>query len=145
MDVKDFFTEEQKALIKSAIEKAEHKTSGEIRLHLENDCKGDAVERAVVLFHRLRMEKTKQRNAVLFYLAVNHKKLAVVGDEGIHQKVSDAFWTKVKDHMIARFKTGQYTEGLCEGIDMAGVEMKKHFPHDKDTINELPDDISFGN
>ncbi len=79
MDVKEFFTEEQKALIKSAIEKAEHKTSGEIRLHLENDCKGDAVERAVVLFHRLRMEKTKQRNAVLFYLAVNHKKLAVVG------------------------------------------------------------------
>lgn len=145
MNIRDFFTEEQNVLIKTAIEKAELKTSGEIRLHLESECKGDAVKRGIELFHRLRMHKTKLRNGVLIYLALNHKKLAVVGDEGIHHKVSEEFWHKVKDHMIARFKNGQFTEGICEGIDMAGEVMKQHFPRQKDTINELSDDISFGN
>ncbi len=97
MDVKEFFTDDQKALIKAAIEKAEHKTSGEIRLHLgkrlQRRCCGKSCSSSSTV---LRMEKAKQRNAVLFYLAINHKKLAVVGDEGIHQKVSDAFWTKVR-------------------------------------------------
>lgn len=144
MNIKDFFTEEQKALIKAAIEKAEHKTTGEIRLHIEHDCKGDAVQRAVAVFHRLHMNKTKYRNGVLFYLALNHKKFAVVGDEAIHQKVSDEFWEKVKNHIVVRFKEGMFTEGLCEGIEMAGEMLEIHFPHTIDKKNELPDEISFG-
>jgi uncharacterized membrane protein len=145
MDVRDFFSEEDKRKIKEAIDKAEQHNTGEIRLHVESDCKDDAVKRAVEMFHRLHMQKTKHRNAVLFYLAVNHKKLAVVGDEAIHKKVSDAFWHQVKDHMIAKFKQNQYTDGLCEGIAMAGDMLRKYFPHKGENINQLPDDISFGN
>src|SRR5580692_10851459 len=102
MDIKDFFNDEQKQLIKSAIEKAESGTSGEIRLHVEGDCEGDALHRAIHVFHKLHMQKTKYRNAVLFYLAVNHKKFAIVGDEGIHKSVPENFWVTVKDHVIAQ-------------------------------------------
>ena len=129
MDVTEFFTDEQKNLIKAAIERAEHKTSGEIKLHVEGDCTGDAYSRAVHLFHKLHIHTTKHKNGVLFYLAVNHKKFAIVADAGIHKVVPENFWETVKDHVISRFKEGKYTEGICEGIDMTGEYLKKYFPH----------------
>ena len=142
-NVKNFFSEEQIKLINACIIKAELGNTGEIRLHVEANCEDDPVKRATVLFHRLHMHKTKYRNAVLFYLAVNHKKLAVVGDKAIHEKVSDEFWHKVKDHVISRFKEAKYAEGLCEGIEMTGEMFSKYFKGD--TKNQLPDEISFGN
>jgi uncharacterized membrane protein len=144
MNITEFFSDEQKQQIRAAIERMEQKTSGEMRLHVEGDCKGDAYERAVQLFHKLHMQKTKYRNAVLFYLAVNHKKFAIVGDEGIHKKVPDNFWVTVKDHVITQFKAGKFTEGICEGIDMTGEMLQKYFPHHQDDKNQLSDDISYG-
>jgi len=144
MNVADFFSDEQKQQVKAAIERMEHKTSGEIRLHVESDCKGDPYERAVHVFHRLHMHKTKHRNAVLFYLAVGHKKFAIVGDEGIHKSVREDFWLTVKDRVIAQFKQEKFTEGICEGIDMTGEMLKKYFPHGDDDKNQLSDEISYG-
>lgn len=132
-------------LVNASIVNAEKGNTGEIRLHVEGDCEGDAVKRAVQVFHRLHMQKTKYRNGVLFYLAINHKKLAVVGDKGIHEKVSEEFWHKVKDHIIGRFKENKYTEGLCEGIEMTGEMLRKYFPGKGENVNQLPDEISFGN
>lgn len=144
MDITEFFSDAQKQEVKASIEKLEKKTSGEIRLHVEGDCEGDAYQCALNAFHSLHMHTTKHRNAVLFYLAVNHKKFAIVGDEGIHKKVPDNFWLTVKDHVIEQFKQGKFTEGICEGIDMTGEMLKTHFPktgHDK---NQLSDEISYG-
>lgn len=144
MGAADFFSDEQKQQIRAAIEHMEHKTSGEMRLHVEGDCKGDPYERAVHVFHRLHMHKTKHRNAVLFYLAVNHNKFAIVGDEGIHKSVPENFWVTVKDHVITQFKQGKFTEGICEGIDMTGKMLKTHFPHNSNDKNQLSDEISYG-
>jgi uncharacterized membrane protein len=143
MNITDFFSDEQKQQIKAAIERMEQKTSGEIRLHVEGECKGDPYERALLMFHRLHMNKTRHRNAVLFYLAVDNKKFAIVGDESIHNKVPDNFWVTVKDHVIAQFKQAKYTEGICEGIDMTGEMLKTHFPHGNDK-QQLSEDISYG-
>ena len=144
MNVADFFSDEQKQRIKAAIERMEHKTSGEIRLHLEGDCKGDAYERALQVFHRLHMHKTKNRNAVLFYLAINHKKFAIVGDEGIHKNVPENFWMTVKDHVIDQFKQNKFTEGICDGIDMTGEMLHTYFPKNANDKNQLSDEISYG-
>lgn len=144
MNVVDFFSDEQKQQIRAAVERLELKTTGEIRLHMEGNCKGDAYERALQVFHRLHMHKTKHRNAVLFYLAVNHKKFAIVGDEGIHKSVPENFWTTVKDHVIEQFKQGKFTEGICEGIDMTGEILQKHFPKNANDKNQLSDEISYG-
>ncbi len=144
MNVADFFSDEQKQQIRAAIERLELKTTGEIRLHVEGDCKGDAYERALQVFHRLNMHKTKHRNAILFYLAVNHNKFAIVGDEGIHKKVPENFWATVKDHVIAQFKQSKFTEGICEGIDMTGEMLHKHFPKNGNDKNQLSDEISYG-
>jgi uncharacterized membrane protein len=89
------------------------------------------------------MHKTAERNGVLFYLAVNDRKFAVLGDSGINAKVPEDFWDQVKELLQKNFREGKFTEGLAEGIMQAGEHLKVHFPHRKDDVNELPDDISF--
>jgi uncharacterized membrane protein len=143
MKASKFFTKEQQALILAAVKEAENQTSGEIRVHIETRCDEDVLDRAAWVFKKLAMHKTAERNGVLFYLAVKDKKFAVIGDAGINSKVPAGFWDDVKELLVKRFREGQFTEGLSEGITLAGEHLKKHFPHRKDDVNELPDEISF--
>jgi uncharacterized membrane protein len=145
MKASTFFTEEQQAQILAAVKEAENETSGEIRLHIETRCTEDVLDRAAWLFKKLGMHKTAERNGVLFYLAVEDRKFAVIGDSGINAKVPEGFWNCVKDLMQERFREGKFTEGLSQGIILAGVHLKEHFPYKKDDRNELPDEISFDN
>jgi uncharacterized membrane protein len=140
----DFFTEEQKAKIVEAITAAENKTSGEIRLHIERKCSEEVLDRAAFLFEKLEMHKTELRNGVLFYVSFEDHKLAILGDGGINAVVPDTFWNEIKDHLVAAFKKGNYTDGLSEGIRMAGEQLKAHFPVASDDIDELSNEISFG-
>ena len=144
MSASDFFTKEQKDLIENAIREAEHNTSGEIRVHIETEIKGDVLDRAAYLFEYLGIHKTAARNGVLFYLATKSRKFAVLGDAGINAKVPPDFWDQVKETMKASFGEGKFAEGLSQGILNAGEHLKKHFPFEKNDINELPDEISFG-
>ena len=89
------------------------------------------------------MNKTAERNGVLFYLAVRDKKFAIIGDAGINSKVPAGFWDSISEILQKNFKQGKFAEGLSEGIVLAGKQLKTHFPHRTDDINELPDEISF--
>ncbi|HVN57080.1 MAG TPA: TPM domain-containing protein [Bacteroidales bacterium] len=143
MKASSFFSKEQQSKIVEAIKEAENESSGEVRVHIETRCHGDVLDRAAWIFGKLGMHKTKERNGVLFYLAVRDRKFAVIGDAGINAKVPEGFWDDVKELMAKRFAEGKFTEGLSEGIILAGDHLKKHFPHQKDDINELSDEISF--
>lgn len=142
---KDFFSLNQRKAIENAIAQAEENTSGEIRVHIDKYCKGDVLDRAAMVFASLKMHKTELRNGVLFYLAYIDRKFAVFGDVGINEKVPDNFWDSIKNTMQEYFAAGQFTEGLCKGIIMAGEQLKQHFPYQQNDINELSNDISFGN
>lgn len=143
-NAKDFFTETQKEDIKNAIQTAELETSGEIRVHIENECDGDVMDRAATVFEKLGMAKTELRNGVLFYLAVKNRKFAIIGDEGINTNVPEDFWDVVKMKMLNHFREERFSTGLIDGIDRVGIELKKYFPYMSDDVNELPDEISFG-
>lgn len=144
MRASQFFSETQKQELINAIKDAELNTSGEIRLHVEMYCREDVLDHAAFIFEELQMHKTKLRNGVLFYVAINDKKFAILGDAGINAAVPEGFWNETKDLIIKHFKEGNYTEGLAQGIRLAGEQLKKHFPYQKDDVNELSDDISFG-
>jgi len=144
-DIKSFFSEEAKSLIVDEVKKAEKETSGEIRVHIENRCKGDVMDCAAYIFKKLEMHKTELRNGVLFYLAVKDHKFAILGDAGINAAVPDNFWDDVKETMLRDFKQERFAEGLMEGVQMAGEKLKEFFPYQTDDINELSDDISFDN
>ena len=142
--IRNFFTKEDKGKIKKAILNAEMDTSGEIRVHLESVCKEDVLDRAAFLFDKLGMKKTELRNGILFYIAVKSQKFAIIGDQGINATVPKDFWAEIKEKMRAHFQNEEFVTGLSEGIETTGKELKRHFPHHLDDINELPDEISFG-
>ncbi|MCD4683097.1 MAG: TPM domain-containing protein [Bacteroidales bacterium] len=144
MSVRNFFSEQEKEDITIAIKNAELDTSGEIRVHVENTCKGDVKDQAAYLFDKLEMHKTEQRNGVLFYLAIKNRKFAILGDVGINKVVPEDFWDDIRDHMLNHFRENDFADGLVEGITMAGQQLKEHFPYQTDDVNELPDEISFG-
>ncbi|CCH51398.1 protein of unknown function DUF477 [Fibrisoma limi BUZ 3] len=138
------FSAEQQQRIIEAIRQAEKATSGEIRVHIEPQCPNpDPVQRAIEVFARLGMHQTKEQNGVLFYLAHADRKFAVIGDTGIDVKVPADFWESTKNILRSHFATGDYTEGLCRGIERAGQQLKQFFPYASDDTNELADDISF--
>ena len=140
---RNFFTESEQQLLIKAIGDAEEKTSGEIRLHLENFCLGNEVERAQKIFTRLNMHQTQERNGVLIYIATLSHKIAVIGDEGIHKKVGQEFWEKEVKDIIAKFKADQAAEALAKCIVDCGEQLGKYFPRSSDDKNELDNTISF--
>ena len=143
MSARSFFTKEEQQKIVAAIKEAELNTSGEIRVHIENHCKEEALERAAELFYGLKMDRTAARNGILFYLAVKDRKFAVIGDEGINKNVEHDFWNDIKDEMTRHFRNSNFTEGLTSAILKCGEKLKTYFPHQEDDVNELSDEISF--
>jgi len=140
--VEDFLTVVQEQEIIDAIRLAEKNTSGEIRVHLEKSTEKDTLERAKEVFYFLKMDTTKEQNGVLFYVAVDDKKLSIIGDKGINDLVPNDFWNTIKKNVISQFKKGNYTEGLIHGILESGVKLKQYFPYQNHDKNELPDSIS---
>lgn len=127
-----------------AIRLAERQTSGEIRVHIESACSGNVLDRAAWLFKSLKMDKTDQRNGVLIYLSVKDRKFAIIGDAGINAVVPAGFWDEARDLMISHFSKGELVKGFILGIEKAGEQLKEFFPHRKDDLNELSNEISFG-
>ena len=140
-----FFTKEQKEDIRQAILNAELDTSGEIKIHIENNCPGDVLDRSALLFEKLGMKKTQLRNGVLIYLALNHRKFSIIGDAGINAVVPANFWDSIKDDMLSNFREARFSEGIILAVAKSGEQLKKYFPHQKDDVNEISDEISFGN
>ena len=139
-----FFSRADEHQIVHAIQEAEHETSGQIRVHVEGHCPGDAVTRARQVFADLGMHRTQRRNGALIYLAVRDRKFAVVGDEGIHSVVPPTFWEEIRDAMAGDFRRGRFCEGLCHGIASIGRHLKAYFPGAPDDRKELADEISMG-
>lgn len=143
---KDFFNEVEKKQVAEAIRAAERRTSGEVRVFVESRCRYvDPLDRAAEIFFNLKMNETTDRNAVLLYIAMKDRQLAVFGDEGIHKKVGTDYWNKEINLLISKFNSANYGEGISQCVKDIGEALHQHFPFDNDTDkNELPDEMVFG-
>ena len=143
---REFFSAEEKQQLIDAIQEAERRTSGEVRVFVESRCRFvNAVDRAEEIFFNLRMHETEQRNATLIYVAVKDRQAAVFGDEGIYQKVGAQYWKDEVLKMLSYFKNQDLVAGICECIKDLGEALHFYFPYDRTTDkNELPDEIVFG-
>jgi len=144
---KRFLSDADNKRIVEALKATEQLTSGEIRIFIESrNPLVSTMDRAMSVFFELQMEKTQQRNAVLLYIAVKDKEVALFGDEGIHQQVGDVFWNRQVNQMIALFKENNLADGIVKCLAEVGNVLIEKFPYqigiDK---NELPDEIVFGN
>ena len=141
--IEEFLSEQDETEVVEAIQQAEKKTSGEIRVHIEKTSKGDIWDRAMEVFHLLKMDNTKEDNGVLIYVAIEDRSFVIYGDKGINEVVPKDFWESTKDAIAAQFKKGNFKQGLIDGISRAGQELQAHFPWDEDSDeNQLSDKIS---
>lgn len=141
----EYFSETEKEHILEAIRSAERMTSGEVRVFIESRCKFvDPVDRAKEVFAHLKMEATEERNAVLLYIAMKDRQLALWGDKGIHEKVGNAYWNERVAEILQHFRKDNYAEGIAAMVRAVGEMLGRYFPHREGGKNELPDDIVFG-
>jgi uncharacterized membrane protein len=143
---KDYFSEEEKERIVSAIRSMEKQTSGEIRVYVESrNPFVSPVDRAAEVFFKLKMQETDERNAVLLYIATKHKELALFGDEGIYKATGAVYWDNAVNNMISHFNGDDICEGMVQCIYQVGETLKEKFPYNStEDKNELPDEIVFG-
>ena len=143
---KEFFSKEENEIIVRSIRDAEKQTSGEIRVFVESKCRFiDPLDRAYEIFTQLKMDKTDNRNGVLFYVALKDKQLAIFADKGIHEAIGEQYWKDVVTHILVFFNKENYATGIKECIQKIGEALKNYFPYDNNTDkNELPDEIIFG-
>ena len=143
---KDFFSKEENEIIVQSIRDAEKQTSGEVRVFVESRCRFiDPLDRAMEIFSSLKMENTKDRNGVLFYVALKDRQLAIFADSGIHNAMGEQYWKDVVNDILVFFNKENYALGIKECITKIGEALKSHFPYDSATDkNELPDEIIFG-
>jgi uncharacterized membrane protein len=140
---RNFFSQQEQQLLIDAIATAEKHTSGEIRLHIENFCFGSEVKAAQKVFTRLKMHQTAERNGVLIYIATLSRKIAVIGDQGIHDKLGLVFWQKLVDDLIGQFKANKKAPALAACIIECGAQLGKFFPLRENDADELSNKISY--
>lgn len=139
----DLLTDSQENRIVEQIKRAEQKTSGEIRVHIENKCEGEALVRAAQIFHDLGMDQTRQQNGVLIYIASDDHKAAVYAGKGIHTQVEDHFWSDVLQILLKHFKKEEYETGITRAVKKAGDKLIEMFPYERGDVDELSNDISY--
>lgn len=141
-DPKQFFTQEQQDTLIQAIREAERNSSGEIRIHVIRSSSEDLLSKGQRLFEKLGMTKTRDRNGILFLLELSHRRFAILGDKGIHQKVPAEFWEEIRAALFEHFHQGRFVEGLCAGIARCGEKLKAFYPWQSDDRNEVADEIT---
>ncbi len=143
---KDILSASENERIVAAIRACETTTSGEIRVYMENkNPLVNPLERAAIIFQKMKMFETAHRNAVLLYVAVKHKEVALFGDSGIHEAVGSAFWDNEVKMMLKHFQNGDMGEGIEKCVRDVGRVLAEKFPYNaSEDKNELPDEIVFG-
>lgn len=145
MRTNEFLSRLDNERIVGAIREAEKKTSGEIRVFVQRgDLKGDALPAAQKQFRNLAMQKTKERNGVLIFVAPRARKFAVIGDDGVHQNCGEEYWTRLIDSMREHFQKEDFNQALLEAIERTGELLAQYFPRQGYGPNELPDEIVEG-
>lgn len=141
---KSFFSENQLSNISNAISEAEKYTTGEIRVHLNNQCKEAVLTEAWNRFAKLEMHKTDRRNGILIFISIEDRKMAIVADEGINQKQEQGAWQKMLDQLLLDFSSNNAEAGLIKCIKNMGKELQSFFPKEKDSNNpnELTNEVS---
>ena len=142
MKAREFLTQLQHDAIVKAIGQAEEKTRGEIRVFISHKQPEDAVAAAQKAFGHLGMHKTKEKNAVLIFVAPRVRKFAIIGDSAVHAQCGDEFWKEVAGEISTHFRKGDFTDGILHGILRAGKLLAEHFPRHPGDKNQLSDDIA---
>ncbi len=132
-----------KEAIMHAIQAAERKTSGEIRVHIQYSKKDETpLSEAKAIFESLKMHETQERNGVLIYFNPKARKFALYGDSGIHEKLGQHYWDELVTHVRETIREKDLLAGIVDAVHALGEQLEKHFPGSGHNPDELTNEIS---
>jgi uncharacterized membrane protein len=137
-----FFEDDFSRTVEKAIEEAELLTSAEFKLHIEEVCNEEVLDRAAFVFSELELHKTEQRNAVLLYVSVNDRKVSILADAGAKAQLSEQFLSETLSTIINDFKMNQYAQGIGNCFRNIASALKSNFPYQENDINEISNKVS---
>jgi putative membrane protein len=97
--------------------------------------------RAVRAFHEKGLYKTRKNTGVLFFISLLERKVRILADTGIHEKIGQEMLDKFARHVSRGIKEGRGCDALCEAIQEAGDLLARHFPITKDDTDELCNNV----
>ncbi len=95
--------------------------------------------RAEQLFARFGVGGTREASGILIYVQLIDRRVEILADRGIAERVGQAEWDRVCREMEASFRLGAYRRGTLEAIDRATKWLALHFPARRHNPNELDD------
>jgi putative membrane protein len=100
-----------------------------------------ARRRAISAFYEHRLYKTRKNTGVLFLLSLLERKVWVLADTGIHEKIGQESLDQFALIVSQGIRDGRPCEALCGAIQKIGELLSKHFPMTPGDTNELPDEL----
>lgn len=95
-------------------------------------------EKALVSFLEQGLHETRDRTGILILISLFERRVQVLADSGINQKVPENTWDELVEIIVAGLKTGQACTAVCQAIERCGVLLEENFPVRKDDTDELP-------
>jgi len=129
--------------IVNAIISAERMCSGEFAVHVEGRCPDrEPIKRAQTLMTKLGIHRTRERNAVLFYVATHERRGAILGDTGIGEDPKSEFWQEAFSRMQIGLRRGAIGDAVVAAIMSVAQRMAPRFPRQANDANEVDNEIS---
>lgn len=94
-------------------------------------------EAALAAFYSERLYKTENENGILLYISVLEKKIWILGDRGINEKIDQQVWDSVVTDLTAGIRSGNRCESICAAVQRVGDILQQHFPYHRDDRDEL--------
>ena len=98
-------------------------------------------QRTLQAFFNNHLHKTKDGTGVLIFISLMEKRINIIGDHGINEKVGQSFWDSELDILAKSLKDEKVTDGLLQVIEQIGDKLAEHFPIQHDDENELKNDL----
>jgi putative membrane protein len=92
-------------------------------------------------FLRHEVFATRARTGVLIFVSELERCVVILGDSGIHARVSDSGWRAHVDHLVHAIHEGRAAEGTCEVIEALGTVLAADWPTSTSDQNELSDAV----
>ena len=107
----------------------------------QQDAIHEVREEAIHAFYERGLHRTRHGTGILIYISLLERKVWILGDSGINEKINPDFWGSLVTELTEGIRHGKPLDALCSVIAKCGAELGKHFPGRHDDTNEIDDDV----
>jgi putative membrane protein len=97
--------------------------------------------RSLAAFTGHGLHYTKAHTGILILASLLERRVVVLADRGINEKVQPGTWDEVVGIITNGLRSGSACEAFCKAIDRCGEILGQHFPRSADDRDELPDKL----